>query len=117
MPRLYIAGLGPDPDRRKVEKEFQYYGELDEVWLSKRPFGYAFIEYIRSRDGEFVCLFVCLLVCLSVFLFVCLFPTSAARGKRFRHDRQELPRLNLLTATTVPGLGPGSVTIVLMTSK
>ena len=52
MPRLYIAGLGPDPDRRKVEKEFQYYGELDEVWLSKRPFGYAFIEFIRSRDGK-----------------------------------------------------------------
>ena len=79
MPRLYIAGLGPDPDRRKVEKEFQYYGELDEVWLSKRPFGYAFIEYIRSRDGEFdVWLFVCLFVILFVSclydacLFVCL---------------------------------------------
>ena len=51
MPRLHISGLGPDPDRRKVEREFEYFGDLDEVWLSKRPFGYAFIEFRSSRDG------------------------------------------------------------------
>lgn len=49
--RLYLAGLGPDPDKRQVEKEFSYYGRLDDVWLSKPPFGYGFVQFKSSRDG------------------------------------------------------------------
>ena len=50
--RLYLAGLGPDPDKRQVEKEFSYYGRLDDVWLSKPPFGYGFVQFKSSRDGR-----------------------------------------------------------------
>ena len=51
MSRLHISGLGPDPDRKNVGRQFEYYGELTEVWLSKRHSGHALIEYNTARDG------------------------------------------------------------------
>ena len=51
--RLYLAGLGPSPDKRQVEREFKYYGDIEDVWLSKPPYGYGFIQYRSSRDGRF----------------------------------------------------------------
>lgn len=52
MARIHVGGLGPDPDKRKVEKEFEYYGDLLDVWLSRPPFGYGFVEYKSTRDAE-----------------------------------------------------------------
>jgi len=52
MARIHVGGLGPDPDKRKVENEFEYYGDLLDVWLSRPPFGYGFVEYKSTRDAE-----------------------------------------------------------------
>ena len=51
MARVHVGGLGPDPDKHHVEREFSHYGELRDIWLSKPPYGYAFIEFRSSRDG------------------------------------------------------------------
>ena len=51
MATLYLSNLGADPDKRKVEKEFAYYGTVRSVWLSKPPYGYGFVEFKHTRDG------------------------------------------------------------------
>lgn len=51
MATLYLSNLGADPDKRKVEKEFAYYGTVRSVWLSKPPYGYGFVEFKHMRDG------------------------------------------------------------------
>lgn len=54
MATLYLSNLGADPDKRKVEKEFAYYGTVRSVWLSKPPYGYGFVEFKHTRDGTFL---------------------------------------------------------------
>ena len=51
MATLYLSNLGADPNKRKVEKEFSYYGTVLSVWLSKPPYGYGFVEFKHTRDG------------------------------------------------------------------
>lgn len=51
MATLYLSNLGPDPDKRKVDKEFSYYGTVQSVWLSRPPYGYGFVEFKHVRDG------------------------------------------------------------------
>lgn len=54
MSTLYLANLGADPDKRRVEKEFSYYGTVRSVWLSRPPYGYGFVEFKHSSDGRFL---------------------------------------------------------------
>ena len=51
MATLYLSNLGPDPDKRKVDKEFSHYGSVQSVWLSRPPYGYGFVEFKHTRDG------------------------------------------------------------------
>ena len=52
MATLYLANLGADPDKRKIEKEFSYFGSVRSVWLSRPPYGYGFVEMKHYRDGR-----------------------------------------------------------------
>eukprot|EP00794_Sanderia_malayensis_P003189 gene3189-3660_t len=52
MSRIYIGGLPPDASRREVEREFEYFGHLRDVWVARNPPGFGFIVYDDQRDAE-----------------------------------------------------------------
>ena len=52
MSRIYIGGLPPDASRREVEREFEYFGHLRDVWVARNPPGFGFIVYDDTRDAE-----------------------------------------------------------------
>lgn len=38
--------------REELIREFGKFGKLHDVWVAKKPPGFAFVEYINSRDAE-----------------------------------------------------------------
>eukprot|EP00795_Rhopilema_esculentum_P014162 gene14162-5164_t len=52
MSRIYVGGLPPDASRREVEREFEYYGPLRDVWVARNPPGFGFIVFDDARDAE-----------------------------------------------------------------
>ena len=60
--RVHVADLGLDPSKREIEKHFEVYGPLIEVWVAKNPPCFAFVVYkykddadmaIREMDGKY----------------------------------------------------------------
>ncbi|KVH97762.1 hypothetical protein Ccrd_000099 [Cynara cardunculus var. scolymus] len=63
MSRVYVGNLDPRVSERELEDEFRVYGVLRNVWVARRPPGYAFVEFddrrdaldaIRALDGMFI---------------------------------------------------------------
>ena len=52
MSRIYIGGLPADASRREVEREFEYFGPLRDVWVARNPPGFGFIVFDDTRDAE-----------------------------------------------------------------
>lgn len=52
MSRIYVGGLPPDASRREVEREFEYFGPLRDVWVARNPPGFGFIVFDDGRDAE-----------------------------------------------------------------
>lgn len=61
--RLHIGDLAPDCSKRDLEKEFEKYGELLELWTARAPpcFGFAVFknkidafDAMDSLNGKFV---------------------------------------------------------------
>ena len=52
MSRIYVGGLPPDASRREVEREFEYFGPLRDVWVARNPPGFGFIIFDDARDAE-----------------------------------------------------------------
>lgn len=59
--RVHVADLGIDPSKREVEKAFERFGPVLEIWVAKNPPCFAFIVYkyrddadsaIRDMDGK-----------------------------------------------------------------
>ncbi|CAF0755602.1 unnamed protein product [Didymodactylos carnosus] len=49
---LFIGDLGRDASKEEIQKAFGYYGKLRNVWLSRSPWGYGFIDFEDQRDAE-----------------------------------------------------------------
>ncbi|KIY98074.1 RNA-binding protein 1 [Monoraphidium neglectum] len=50
--RIYIGQLAPDISERELEDSFARYGRLRNVWVARKPPGFAFVEFEDSRDAE-----------------------------------------------------------------
>ncbi|KAM0016579.1 putative transcription factor interactor and regulator CCHC(Zn) family [Helianthus debilis subsp. tardiflorus] len=51
MSRVYVGNLDPRVSERELEDEFRAYGVLRNVWVARRPPGYAFVEFDDRRDA------------------------------------------------------------------
>ena len=52
MSRIFIGGLTEDASRTELEREFEYFGSLRDVWVARNPPGFGFIVFEDSRDAE-----------------------------------------------------------------
>ena len=52
MSRVYVGNLDPRVTERDLEDEFRVYGVFRNVWVARRPPGYAFIDFNDKRDAE-----------------------------------------------------------------
>jgi len=50
--KIYIGDLGSDATRYELEDAFSPFGSVKNVWIAKRPPGFAFILMEDSRDAE-----------------------------------------------------------------
>jgi len=50
--KIYIGDLGNDATRYELEDAFNPFGTVKNVWIAKRPPGFAFILMEDSRDAE-----------------------------------------------------------------
>lgn len=50
--RVHVADLGLDPSKREIEKHFEVYGPLIEVWVAKNPPCFAFVVYKYKDDAD-----------------------------------------------------------------
>merc|ERR1712226_696036 len=52
MTRIFIGGLPEDASRTELEREFEYFGRLKDVWVARNPPGFGFIVFDDARDAE-----------------------------------------------------------------
>lgn len=50
--RIHVADLGSDCSQREVEKAFEKFGDVREVWLARNPPCYAFVAFKHKGDAE-----------------------------------------------------------------
>jgi len=50
--KIYIGDLGNDATRYELEDAFTPFGSVKNVWIAKRPPGFAFILMDDPRDAE-----------------------------------------------------------------
>ena len=50
--RLHVGDLGIDCSRREIEKAFEKYGDLIEVFVARTPPCFAFVVYKRREAAE-----------------------------------------------------------------
>ena len=62
--QIYIGDLGNDATRYELEDAFSPFGSVKNVWIAKRPPGFAFIlmddprdavEAVKKLDGTRIC--------------------------------------------------------------
>eukprot|EP01147_Barroeca_monosierra_P003997 gene3996-6447_t len=62
--RVYVGNLPDEADKRELEDEFGKFGRLRDVWVARKPPGFAFVEYdddydarkaVEEMDGRQVC--------------------------------------------------------------
>jgi len=49
--KLFIGNLG-NVTKRELEEEFGRFGRLQDVWISRKPAGFAFVEFLNSKDAS-----------------------------------------------------------------
>jgi len=49
--KLFVGNLG-DVTKRELEVEFGRFGRLKDVWISRKPAGFAFVEFLNSKDAS-----------------------------------------------------------------
>ncbi|XP_002166471.1 serine/arginine-rich splicing factor 3 isoform X3 [Hydra vulgaris] len=52
MSRIFIGGLPDDASRTELEREFEHFGSMREVWVARNPPGFGFIVFDDPRDAE-----------------------------------------------------------------
>ena len=50
--KVYVGELGNGCSKDELEEKFSRYGQLRNVWVARRPPGFAFIEFEDPRDAE-----------------------------------------------------------------
>jgi splicing factor, arginine/serine-rich 7 len=50
--RVYVGGLHPNVERAELQREFQKFGSLADVWVARNPPGFAFLEFDDPHDAE-----------------------------------------------------------------
>ena len=55
MTRVYVGNLGKNGSRRELEREFERFGPLRDVWVARNPPGFAFVLFEDARDAEDAC--------------------------------------------------------------
>ncbi|KAJ8023296.1 Serine/arginine-rich splicing factor 7 [Holothuria leucospilota] len=50
--KVYVGNLGEEASRHELWNTFQKYGELRNVWVARNPAGFAFVEFVDSRDAS-----------------------------------------------------------------
>ena len=50
--KVYVGDLPPDASEKELERAFNYYGHLRNVWVARNPPGFAFVEFEDYRDAE-----------------------------------------------------------------
>merc|ERR1712080_310352 len=51
MSRLFIGGLPEDASRSELEREFEHFGALRDVWVARNPPGFGFVLFEDTRDA------------------------------------------------------------------
>ena len=52
MSRVYVGNLGDGASKRELEREFEAFGPLRDVWVARNPPGFAFVVFEDKRDAE-----------------------------------------------------------------
>merc|ERR1712013_655062 len=47
--KIFIGGLVDGTTQRDVEKKFDVFGKIENVWLNR---GFGFVQYVEMRDAE-----------------------------------------------------------------
>jgi len=50
--KVYIGDLGSDGTRYELEEAFSVYGAVKNIWVAKKPPGFAFVLMEDPRDAE-----------------------------------------------------------------
>jgi len=50
--RVYVGNLGDYGNKAEIEREFESYGAIQDVWVARNPPGFAFVEFRDYRDAE-----------------------------------------------------------------
>ena len=53
--KVYVGELGGGCPKQELEEKFGKYGNLVNVWVARRPAGFAFVEFEDPRDAEDAC--------------------------------------------------------------
>ena len=62
--KVYVGNLGNNDNKTELERAFGYYGPLWNVWVARKPLGFAFVEFedpqdaadtVRELDGRTLC--------------------------------------------------------------
>lgn len=50
--RIFIGGVDPRVGKVELEREFDRFGTIVDVWVARNPPGFAFIVYKHLEDAE-----------------------------------------------------------------
>jgi len=50
--KVYVGDLGDGCAKQELEEKFSKYGQLRNVWVARKPPGFAFVEFEDGRDAE-----------------------------------------------------------------
>ncbi|XP_038053806.1 serine/arginine-rich splicing factor 3-like [Patiria miniata] len=50
--KVYVGNLGSGAAKHELERAFEYYGPLINVWVARNPPGFAYVEFQDPRDAE-----------------------------------------------------------------
>ena len=50
--KVYVGNLGDNGKKEEIEREFERFGRLHDVWVARNPPGFAFVEFEDARDAE-----------------------------------------------------------------
>lgn len=53
--KVYVGNLGNNGSKKELEREFERFGRLHDVWVARNPPGFAFVEFEEFRDAEDAC--------------------------------------------------------------
>ncbi|XP_068244057.1 uncharacterized protein [Palaemon carinicauda] len=50
--KVYIGGLDESTTRKEIRNIFLKYGRITNLWIAKKPPGFAFVEYAKAEDAK-----------------------------------------------------------------